>query len=172
MNTHLVYLAELARLLLIVTLLAAALGKSADVGQFARTLADDFRVPQRLSHAAAIAIVGAEGLAVLLLLLGGVAAAIGAALTLTMLLVFSAAMLEVVLRRRRVYCQCFGRASRPVSALDLLRNAFYIAAAVLFLVNWPAAPSVSLLSHAALLLAATVCFLVSMHAHEIRDLLR
>ncbi len=166
------YLSELCRLLVLIVLLSAAYAKTMDMTAFAASLSNDFHVPAAFSRQAAFCVVVVEWLAFLAVLLGGSHGRIGAGLALLLLIAFSAVMLEAIVKGRRVVCSCFGRSTHPISSIDLLRNAGYIAAAGFYLVNAPYEMRGGWWAQISLLLAAALCFVVSVSMHEIRNLLR
>ena len=172
MSMEAVYLAEACRLLVLVVLVFAAANKSVDMPRFAMSLTDDFRVPAALGMPLAIVIVGSEWLAAALTLAGGAWARIGVALALLLFVGFTTIVAEAVLRKRVAYCSCFGRARHALSALDLLRNAFYLLAGGYYLFQAPMPLAAGVPAQLALLMVALLCFLISISLHPIRQLLR
>lgn len=166
------YLGEICRFLMVIVLGAAAYTKASDLRGFTTALTDDFRVPARFAKSVALVVIASEVLAPAGLLLGGSAGRAAAWLALITFICFSAIILEAVINRRRVFCSCFGRSSQPVSSLDLVRNAIYIGAAVVYLAQVHQGFSGSLLAQACLLMTAALAFVLSMGLHEIRNLLR
>jgi hypothetical protein len=172
MSTEAAYLAEACRLLVLVVLAFAAATKSVDLPRFATSLKDDFRVHDALGMPLAIVIVGSEWLAAALVLAGGDWARFGAALALLLFATFSAIIAGAVIRKRQTFCSCFGRARHPLSALDLVRNAFYLLACTYFLFRAPTSIAAGAMAQLALLMVALLCFLVSINLNQIRHLLR
>ncbi len=167
-----VYISELCRLLILIVLVSSAYTKTTDIGSFATSLADDFYVPVAYSRPVALAVAGLEWLAFFSVLSGGSWGRVGAILAVVLFVVFSAVMLEAILKRRRVFCNCFGRTKHPVSSLDLLRNTLYVAASGFYVLNAPYEIPGGLLAQLSLILAAALCFLLSSSMHEIKNLLR
>lgn len=97
--------------------------KASDLATFARAVAGFQLVAPRWTSPVAALIVLAEAGVALTMALGGRWLVAGFALALGLLLVFSTAMLIVLRRRVPVRCNCFGRASRPIAPVDLVRNA-------------------------------------------------
>jgi len=172
MSMEAVYLAEACRLLVLVVLVFAAATKSVDLPQFATSLTDDFRVPGALGMPLALAIAGSEWLAAGLTLAGGTWARLGVALALLLFATFTAIVAEAVIRKRQAFCSCFGRARHALSALDLIRNAFYLLACAYYLFQAPASITAGVLAQLALLMVALLCFLISISLNQIRQLLR
>jgi methylamine utilization protein MauE len=163
------YIAEAGRMLVLVVLAAAAWTKTADLGGFAASLSDHFRVPARASRPLAVGIAALEWLAAALLLAGGRATRAGLVLAAGLLLAFTVVLAEALLRGRQAYCSCFGRTRHPLALLDLARNGFYLSACAFgLLVVTPA--SLGWVAQAALLLVAVFCFLVSSHLEDLRQL--
>jgi len=117
-------------------LLAAATGKLADRARFSRTL-PEFSIPRQVAPTLAVAIPLLE-IAAAALLLPARTAVWGASLALGLLLVFSAAVGVVLRQGRRVDCHCFGQlGSRPVGRATLVRNAGFMALALVVLAAGP-----------------------------------
>lgn len=166
------YLAEACRYLILLVLVVAAWTKMADIDRFATSLVDHFRVTSNAAKPLATAIVATEGLAGALVLSGGERSPVGVALALLLLVVFTGVIVEAIVRKRQAYCSCFGRAAHPVSPIDLVRNTVYILACSVYLLNTPYLAPIGAMTHLALLLAAALSFLISIHASEIWQLLR
>ena len=125
-----VYLAETCRLFVLIALLAAAIGKTANFRRFRDSLDEAFPTLRRdgaMLIAAAILI--GEWSAALLMLAGGAWSRAGLLLA-SGLFVFLTAVVAVVLAKGlSVRCNCFGASQRRISGYDLLRNLLFIAAA-------------------------------------------
>ena len=133
------YLAEISWLLVLISLLVAASSKSRDLRRFADSLVDDFHVPGSISLLVAVAIVGAEWLAVALLMYGESTRLWGMSLAGLLFVLFSVVIAAVLWRKQQVFCHCFGRARQPLSGIDLTRNSVYLAACTLYL--WHVKPA-------------------------------
>lgn len=100
----------------------SAIGKASALASFRSAITEFGILPGRLTGAAALASVTAEGLTAVLVAAGGVFADAGFALAAALLAVFSV-VLGVALRRKAdVSCHCFGPSERHVSWYDLARN--------------------------------------------------
>lgn len=163
MNSLPAYAAEACRLYILAVLAAAVLGKAAGMDAFRDSVAGLSGLSGRPAAVAAMAVVGAEA-AILAALL--VAPRAGIAAATVMFASFFAAILVALLRRNFVVCNCFGGGSRPISRLDLVRNAAMVGACAFFLVSPPAA-ALAPLAWLLLLGAALIAFLVTTHLDEI-----
>ena len=167
-----IYLAEIGWLLVLIALLVAASSKSRDLRRFADSLGDDFQVPGNISMLVAIAIVAAEWLAVVLLMLGGPARQWGMGLAGLLFILFSVVIAAVLWRKQQVFCHCFGRARKPLSGVDLIRNSIYLAACVFYPLHGQGVAIGEPMAQLALIMMAVVCFLLSISLGEIKQLLR
>lgn len=118
-------LADMARYVIALLLLAASAGKLRSYGDFRANLATSFGLPPAAATFAAPALVAAE------LLLAGWLLAGGAQLPMLLSLLLLSTLTGVLMHRyfthSVVRCSCFGEAARPVSHYDLLRNGLAIA---------------------------------------------
>ncbi|TDE58166.1 hypothetical protein E1295_06025 [Nonomuraea mesophila] len=122
------------RLSLALVFVLAVVAKLRDLPAFTKATADLSGLPARAARPAATAVVLAEATAAVSIAAGGAALTWGLALAAGLLLLFSAQLTLALLRGRSVSCNCFGRSTQPISALDLLRNAGLIACACAALV--------------------------------------
>ena len=166
------YLAEIAWLMIAFAMLVAAASKSRDLRRFADALIDNFQVPIRFGMSVAVAVVAAEWSVVALLFAGDAIRIVGIGLASMLLLLFSAVIAAVLWRKQPVFCHCFGRARQPLSALDLIRNGIFLVACLMYAVWGQAGANHELLAQLALIMAAGLCFLLSVSLSEINTLLR
>lgn len=163
------FLADIARCLIGMLLLAAAAGKLRSYRAFRDNLSASFGVPAAGAALAAPALVALEALlAAWLLAWGG-----PLPMLLSLLLLAS---LTIVLACRYftqsvVRCSCFGEAQRPVSQHDLTRNGLVIAVNALYF----ALPAMAALPWQTSLLAAAlaaIACVAAIHFHDIATLAR
>lgn len=125
-----VYFAETCRLFVLIALLAAAIGKTANFRRFRDSLDDAFPVLRRdgaMLVAAAILI--GEWSAALLMLAGGASSRVGLLLASGLFVFLTAVVAMVLAKGLSVRCNCFGASQRRISGYDLARNLLFIAAA-------------------------------------------
>lgn len=165
------HIAELCRLFVFVTLAAAAVGKTIDIGPFVAATAELLGLSRSIARYVAYTIVGAEASVAVLLLAGGSLARIGMPAAILLFLTFTAVVAVALVRRRAVHCNCFGGRGHTISVHDLLRNGILIAAGGCFLLysvpGTPPVPTASLL----LLGIALILFLISAHLRDILSIL-
>jgi hypothetical protein len=169
MNPTGAYLAEIARLYLLLVLAAAAIGKLLTFAEFRESAAELFGLAPRLAAAGALLVVAAEATAALLLAAGGTAARSGAAAALLLLLAFTAAILQALFHGRAVRCNCFGGFGRPVSAWDVARNFLLVAACLLCLRGSALAVPVPVAAWVVMGGVALVLALVSIHLEALAE---
>ncbi|NHQ90820.1 MauE/DoxX family redox-associated membrane protein [Janthinobacterium lividum] len=113
-------LADIARYVIALLLLAASVGKLRSYGEFRGNLATSFGLPSAAARFAAPALVAAE------LLLAGWLLAGGTHLPMLLSLLLLSTLTGILAWRyfthSVVRCSCFGETARPVSQYDLLRN--------------------------------------------------
>ncbi len=165
------HLAELCRLYVLVTLIAAVAGKSFGMGLFQAAVAELLGVGRTIARGLACAVIAAEAAVAALLLAGGHWARLGAAAACLLFLAFTAIIAAALARRQAVHCNCFGGHGRRLSPLDLVRNATLIAAAGYALLA-PAAAATAAPALALLLGLALILFLISAHLADIAALVR
>jgi uncharacterized membrane protein YphA (DoxX/SURF4 family) len=125
-----VYAVLFCRITLGVVFALAVLGKLRDMSAFRRSIAELAGMPTRMVPTIAWSVIAGEAAVVVLLTglpLAGRSGFVVAALLLT---AFFLVIANSLVRGRRVACNCFGQQTRPVSALDLIRNAVLIGCAV------------------------------------------
>lgn len=174
-----VYLAEACRWFVLIALLVAALGKSLHVQPFRDSLRDAFPGFGRAGTlVCAVAILAGEWLAGLLILAGGEASRIGLLLALALFAALTVAVGTVLARGLSIRCNCFGASRQRITALDLVRNILFIAAAAVALpgagegarggmlggLPWPVVLS--------MIAVALSVFLLSLHLRDLAQLLR
>ncbi|HLZ64549.1 MAG TPA: MauE/DoxX family redox-associated membrane protein [Ktedonosporobacter sp.] len=172
-------IALFCQLFLLLIFAFSAARKGSDMHAFASNIKGFALLPSALVDPAAWLFAGAEVVSAGLLLASlffpqlAVLQLGGLGLSLVLLLVFSAALIWVLARRLNVPCGCFGTTDRPVSRLDLLRNAGLMGCAVVALVcmtiagSSPPRPPLALLL---LGLQAAACGLIWTHLDEIVSL--
>jgi hypothetical protein len=126
-----VYLAETCRLFVLIALLAAAIGKSANFRRFRDSLGEAFPVLERSNGAMPIAaaILIGEWSAALLILAGGVFSRAGLLLASGLFVFLTAVVALVLAKGLSIRCNCFGASQRRISGYDMVRNVLFIAAA-------------------------------------------
>ncbi len=131
------YAAELVRLYVAILLLAAATGKALGRRDFEETIGALFGLAKGRLAAAALAVIGAEGLIALALFAAGGWARAGMAAAVALFALFGAVLLVALAKGRAVRCNCFGGGAHLISALDLARNGALAAAGCFYLLAPP-----------------------------------
>ncbi|MEJ3653264.1 MauE/DoxX family redox-associated membrane protein [Actinomycetes bacterium KLBMP 9759] len=108
----------------------SAAGKARDMSAFVHGVRSFRLLPARWSAPTAWAVLAAEVAVVALQLSGTAQATVGLALALGLLTAYTTSLGVLLVRRSDVRCNCFGPATRTVSAIDLVRNVLLAAAAV------------------------------------------
>lgn len=165
---------ELCRWLVLLALLAAAVGKSLHVSRFRESLESGFPALGRSgAMLAAAAILIGEGSAGLLMLAGGDASRIGLLLALVLFVSLTLVVVGVLVKGDSVRCNCFGAGEQRLSGFDLARNLVFIAAALAGLLGpslpggtgvfggWPLPATLAIVAVAAMLL------LLSLHLRDL-----
>jgi hypothetical protein len=116
----------------------SAVGKASALASFRSAISEFGIVPRRLTGAAALASVVAEGAAVILVTAGGVFADAGFSLAAVLLAIFSVVLGRALRHEADVSCHCFGPSERRVSRYDLARNGVLGLCCVGGLWAWPA----------------------------------
>ncbi|MFF0312045.1 MauE/DoxX family redox-associated membrane protein [Streptosporangium sp. NPDC004379] len=147
------------RLSLTSVFVLAVVAKLRDLPAFVKATGDLSGLPARAARPAAVAVVAAEGAAAFMTGAGGAALRWGLLLAAVLLLVFSAQLTRALLRGRRISCNCFGRGTQPISALDLIRNAGLITCACAALLLQASAPRQGVLQADALALVTVMAAL-------------
>lgn len=125
-----IYLAETCRLFVLIALLAAAIGKSANFRRFRDSVDEAFPAlgPGGAMSIAAAILIG-EWSAALLMLAGGASSRAGLLLASGLFVFLTAVVALVLAKGLSVRCSCFGASQRRISGYDLARNLLFIAAA-------------------------------------------
>lgn len=165
------YIAELGRLYVLLTLVAAAAGKAAAPAAFRDTVAELFRLP-RWAGVGAAAIICAEALAALALAAGGDWARAGMAAAAILFIAFSGVILVALVQGRVIACNCFGGRDHAISAWDLVRNGALVAASGFYLRTGAAGHGLDPAAWALLAGVALILFLVSTNLDDIARLAR
>ncbi|MEW9552463.1 MauE/DoxX family redox-associated membrane protein [Nonomuraea sp. NPDC050783] len=147
------------RLTLALVFALAAAAKARDLPAFTKATAELSGLPARAARPAAVAAVAAEGGAAILTAAGGTALRWGLSLAAALLLLFSTRLWLALRSGRRVSCNCFGRSTRPISRLDLVRNAGLIGCACAGLLLQTLTPAPGPVSADALALVAAMAAL-------------
>ncbi|TWD82533.1 methylamine utilization protein MauE [Kribbella amoyensis] len=115
-------------LVLLIIMLASCLSKlwAGSFADFAASVAAVRLVPRESVRGVAIAVVIAEGLAVVLLAVGPLRT-LGLAYTAVLLVGFTVVQVVVLRRGERVACRCFGASSAPISRAHVVRNLLMLA---------------------------------------------
>ena len=161
------YVSEACRLYILIVLAAAVAGKAAARRDFRDTIAELFHLPERAARAAALLVVGAEGLIAVLLLAGGGWGRWAMIAALALFALFTAVILVALVQRRSIMCNCFGGRGHPISFYDVVRNAALIAACGFYLGQGPAAHPLAPAAWLLLAGIALLAFLVSANLNEI-----
>ncbi|MEO0420961.1 MAG: MauE/DoxX family redox-associated membrane protein [Pseudomonadota bacterium] len=167
-----VYLAEIARLFVAITLVVAVLGKCLATRSFIVSLTDQFRVPDALGPFVAWGLIALEAtVAAALLMPVAQTVDLGVRAALVLFALFGLLIASVLLRRQPVYCYCFGQATQPLGAADLLRNITLVGACVLAM-RWGAGEApLALGTWLSVAAAGLVGFLMSAHLGTVVQLL-
>ncbi len=129
------YVIALSRWSLALVFAVAVAGKFRSRAGFAASVRDMVGVTDRAAGRLAVASIGAEALAAILLLIPATGR-VGAALAGVLLLSFTLLILRLILRRETVACSCFGASTEPAGWLQVGRNTFLLALAVLSGLAW------------------------------------
>ncbi len=180
MNAETLALADIARSLVLIVMLAAASTKSFDVHGFAKDISRSFAWLQGArARAIAFAILIAEWLIAILIAAGGDMSRIGLLAALALLSMFSAVVAWSVVFDRGVVCSCFGASSsHRMNGYDLARNMVLVAAAAYAWLQAPARDVVQTIAgqpapvSIALAAAAAIVFLLITSLQDIALLLR
>lgn len=165
-----VYVAEVCRLYVLISLFCAAAGKSVRIDEFRRSLVDYFDVPQGIGGSAAAVIVGFEGLIAALILGRGVWGHIGMLAALLLLTAFTAVIVVALVKDRVIRCRCFGDSNHRISAYDVARNIGFVSACVFSLSFDSSSLVLDWLSYALLAPMAFILFLISVSLRDITRL--
>jgi Methylamine utilisation protein MauE len=109
----------------------SSIGKLRDIAGFAQTIVQFRLLPRHMALAAGYVLLCGEFLVVALLVGGNALLLPGFTLAILLLLSFCGALASVIIRRRSLSCNCFGVSEKPVTWLDLWRNAGFLLCAVL-----------------------------------------
>jgi hypothetical protein len=104
----------------------SSFSKARDIAQFQQAVFGFHLLSRRLSNLAALLFLGGECAVVLLVTIGGPLLLYGFALALLLLLVFCAALASVLIRRMHTSCHCFGSSKKPITLVDIWRNAGFL----------------------------------------------
>lgn len=167
-----IYISEGSRLYVLLALLFAAWGKSANVEQFKEAIAKSFPRLGRASGFVAISIIGTEWLIAALMLFGGVQSRIGLAAALGLFILFTTVISWALLLGNPVVCNCFGSSGHRISVHDLFRNILFIGASWLGLHYSSTAGSIGVIAYVALAGIALILLLLSIALQDIATLLR
>lgn len=151
------YLSEACRLTIALVLAAAVAGKAFALRDVGDMIADLLPVPGRAARAAAVLVLGAEGLIALLLLAGGGWSRPAMAAAMALFALFAGFILLALVQRRTIVCSCFGGRGHALSGWDLVRNLFLVAAGAVHLRYGPLGDR---LEPAAWLLLAGIAFIL------------
>ncbi len=97
-------------------------GKAQDITAFQEAISDFQILAPDWSKTAAWVFLCAETCGVLLMVIGGGLLLPGFLLAALLLLTFAVALVLVLLNKRRISCNCFGRSQRRISPYDVVRN--------------------------------------------------
>lgn len=117
------YILAFCRVAVGLLFLASFLGKIRDLEAFRLAIVKFHLLPEQMSQATALLILGGELLIVLCLLVGGVLLLPGFVLAVILLCVFSSAIVHALVRKHRIACNCFGNSEKELSPINLYRNA-------------------------------------------------
>jgi hypothetical protein len=167
-----IYLAELIRLTLGLTLLWAAWGKTSGYSVFVANLSESFYFPHAIATFTAPLLILLEWALALVLIVKLEPLTLAMYITLTLFISFTAMIIFAHFRDQVVKCNCFGEQHRPVSQFDMIRNLILILSCVYYLQLMPAQLTATPLmitpsEHGLLLLSATVTSLIGVYFHDI-----
>lgn len=180
MNPETLALADIARGLVLIAMLAAALAKTRDVRGFAHDIGRSFAWLQGArARTAAFAVVSMEWMIALLIVLGGDMSRVGLFAALALLSIFTAVVAWSVVFDRGLVCSCFGASSsHRMNGYDLMRNLLLMAAATFAWLQAPARDVVQTVAaqpvsfSITLAASATAIFLLITSLQDIALLLR
>ena len=124
------YMLTFCRVVVGLVFAISSISKARDIAQFKQAVSKFDLLPKRLSGLAALLFLCGEFAVVLLMLIGGPLLLPGFFLAICLLLLFSLVLTSVVIRRIHTSCNCFGASAKPVSSLDVGRNAGFILCAL------------------------------------------
>ena len=114
------------RIAIALAFVIAVIGKAQDITAFQEAIMDFQLLAPNWSKAVAWVLLGAETCDVLLVSIGGSLLLPGFLLAALLLLTFAVALVLVLLNKRRISCNCFGRSQRRISPYDVVRNVLLI----------------------------------------------
>lgn len=172
MHATVAYSTEVCRLYVFIVLVFSAGGKALSLQEFRKSLSESFHASDRTSGHLALGVVGAETSAAVLLAAGGVYTKMGLIAAMSIFLTFASIIVTASILRRKIYCNCFGGSSHPISGYDLLRNLLLLAVGGVALLNIHRDISFDATTDLLLLGVAAIAVLISMHLREVAELVR
>ncbi len=122
----LLYLLAFCRLVIGLVFLLSFSSKVVNIQRFRLTIESFHILPKRLSGTISILFLGSELTIVICLTLGVWLLFPGFMLALLLLLLFAGSLLSILARRIYTTCNCFGTSEKPITILDIWRNAGFI----------------------------------------------
>ena len=165
------YLVEICRLLLGLTLLAAAIGKIANFKQFSSDLSDSLKLSTRWSQPLTSLLIISELLLSILILLNKYYEYMAMAMAAILLSSFTLYIVVSLLQNKLIRCNCFGQSNDSISYFDVSRNLVLIIAAIFYLLNQQAM-AINTLSQFLLGFVALSILLIITHLQELALLTR
>lgn len=121
-----IYLLAFCRVTIGLIFAISSITKARDIAQFQQAIVGFRLLSRRLSNSAAILFLCGECAVVLLIVIGGPFLLPGFVLAILLLLIFCAALASVLIRKMQTSCNCFGSSKKPVTFVDLWRNAGFL----------------------------------------------
>lgn len=121
-----IYMLGFCRVAIGLVFAISSITKARNMTQFQQAIVDFQLLPRKLSKLAAFLFLGGEIAVVLFIILGGSLLLPGFSLAILLLLIFCAALASVLIRKMRTSCNCFGSNKKPVTAVDIWRNAGFL----------------------------------------------
>lgn len=147
----------------------SALGKLRDMANFQRTIISFQLIPPLFANSLSWMLVLGEITVIVMMVWGQAGLFLGFGLALVLLSIFLFVLSIVVIRKQKVTCNCFGKATHHVSVYDLIRNSLLITCALagLLLVD----NATLALSLASMLLLGAMATLFVIVTTNLRDVL-
>ena len=108
----------------------SSLGKLRDMANFQRTIVSFQLIPPFFANSLSWMLVLGEITVIVMMVWGQAGLFLGFGLALVLLSIFLFALSVVVIRKQKVTCNCFGKATHHVSVYDLVRNSLLITCAL------------------------------------------
>jgi len=121
-----IYMLAFCRVTIGLVFAISSISKARNVAQFQQAIVDFRLLSRQLSNLAAFLFLCGEFAVVLCTIIGGPLLLPGFFLAILLLLVFCAALASVLSRKMHTSCNCFGSSKKPVTLIDIWRNAGFL----------------------------------------------